>query len=83
MSSCERVFTALILLLALSGGSLKEFKKLADVKQLPVVTIVDTTKIANKDEAKITLKIVDIGGGIGDVRLYSTALLSFSTAQGE
>ena len=56
--------------LAMSGGSLKEFRKLADVKQPPVVTIVDTTKIANKDEAKVTLKIVDIGGGIGDIRLY-------------
>ncbi|MBI1811909.1 MAG: caspase family protein, partial [Nitrospirae bacterium] len=56
--------------LALSGGSLKDFKTLADVKQPPVVTIVDTPKSANKDEAKVTLKIVDIGGGIGDVRLY-------------
>lgn len=56
--------------LALSGGSLKDFKTLADVKQPPVVTIVDTPKNTNKDEAKVTLKIVDIGGGIGDVRLY-------------
>ena len=38
--------------LALSGGSLKDFKTLADVKQPPVVSIVDTTKNTNKDEAK-------------------------------
>lgn len=66
----EAFFRPDIVRLALSGGSLKDFKTLADVKQPPVVTIVDTTKIANKDEAKVTLKIVDIGGGIGDVRLY-------------
>ncbi|MFA4828880.1 MAG: caspase family protein [Thermodesulfovibrionales bacterium] len=55
---------------ALSGGSLKDFKTLADVKQPPVVTIVDTPKNTNKDEATVTLKVVDIGGGIGDIRLY-------------
>ena len=56
--------------LALSGGSLKDFKTLADVKQPPVVSIVDTPKSTDKNEAAITLKITDIGGGIGDVRLY-------------
>jgi len=56
--------------LALSGGSLKDFKTLADVKQPPVVSIVDTPKNTNKDEATVTLNIVDIGGGIGDIRLY-------------
>ncbi|MDP2277772.1 MAG: caspase family protein, partial [Nitrospirota bacterium] len=56
--------------LALSGGSLKDFKTLADVKQPPVVTIVDTPKSTDKNEAAITLKITDIGGGIGDIRLY-------------
>ena len=56
--------------LALSGGSLKDFKTLADVKQPPVVSIVDTPKNTDKNEAAITLKITDIGGGIGDIRLY-------------
>ena len=60
--------------LALSGGSLKDFKTLADVKQPPVVTIVDTPKSTNKNEAAITLKITDIGGGIGDIGYISTAL---------
>jgi len=55
---------------ALSGGSLKELKKVADVKPPPVVTIVDTPKSIDKSDAAITLKITDAGGGIGDIRLY-------------
>lgn len=66
----EAFFRPDIVKVALSGGSLKDFKTLADVKQPPVVTIVDTPKSVNKDEATISLKIVDIGGGIGDIRLY-------------
>ena len=56
--------------LALSGGSLKELKKMADVKPPPVVAIVDTPKSIDKSDAAITLKITDAGGGIGDIRLY-------------
>ncbi len=55
---------------ALSGGSLKELKKVADVKPPPVVAIVDTPKSIDKSDAVITLKISDAGGGIGDIRLY-------------
>lgn len=55
---------------ALSGGSLKELKKVADVKPPPVVAIVDTSKSIDKSDATITLKITDAGGGIGDIRLY-------------
>ena len=55
---------------ALSGGSLKELKKVADVKPPPVVAIVDTLKSIDKSDAAITLKITDTGGGIGDIRLY-------------
>ena len=55
---------------ALSGGSLKELKKVADVKPPPVVAIVDTPKSIDKSDAAITLKITDAGGGIGDIRLY-------------
>ena len=55
---------------ALSGGSLKELKKVADVKPPPVVAIVDTPKSIDKSDATITLKITDAGGGIGDIRLY-------------
>ena len=55
---------------ALSGGSLKELKKVADVKPPPFVAIVDTPKSIDKSDAVITLKISDAGGGIGDIRLY-------------
>ncbi|MCX5846138.1 MAG: caspase family protein [Deltaproteobacteria bacterium] len=56
--------------LALSGGSLKELKNVADVKPPPVVAIVDTPRSIDKSDAAITLKITDAGGGIGDIRLY-------------
>ena len=56
--------------LALGGGSLKELKKVADVKPPPVVAIVDTPKSIDKSDASITLRITDAGGGIGDIRLY-------------
>ncbi|MBU4289142.1 MAG: caspase family protein [Proteobacteria bacterium] len=56
--------------LALSGGSLKELKNVANVKPPPVVAIVDTPKSIDKSDAAITLKITDAGGGIGDIRLY-------------
>jgi len=55
---------------ALGGGSLKDLKKVADVKPPPVVAIVDTLKNIDKSDASITLKITDAGGGIGDIRLY-------------
>ncbi|WP_353683661.1 caspase family protein [Thermodesulfovibrio sp. 3907-1M] len=63
--------------LALSGGSLKDFKTLADVKQPPVVEIIDTPSTTEKDEIRVTVRLTDAGGGIGDVRLYlnETAVL--------
>lgn len=55
---------------ALSGGSFKELKNIADVKPPPVVAIVDTLKNTDKSETSVTLKIADAGGGIGNIRLY-------------
>lgn len=55
---------------ALSGGSLKELKNVADVKPPPVIAIVDTPERTDKSDATIILKITDAGGGIGDIRLY-------------
>ncbi|MCX5842562.1 MAG: caspase family protein, partial [Deltaproteobacteria bacterium] len=55
---------------AISGGSLKDLKTVADVKPPPLVAIVDTPKSTDKNETPVTLKITDAGGGIGDVRLY-------------
>ncbi len=55
---------------ALSGGSLKELKRMADVKPPPTVAIIDTPRNTSRNEASVNLKITDTGGGIGDVRLY-------------
>jgi len=66
----ESFFRPDLVQVALSGGSLKELKKVADVKPPPVVTIVDTPKSTDKNETTVNLKITDTGGGIGDVRLY-------------
>jgi len=66
----ESFFRPDLVKVALSGGSLKSFRKIADIKQPPAVAIVDTLTIVNKDETVITLKITDAGGGIGDIRLY-------------
>lgn len=56
--------------LALSGGSIKEFRNIATVKSAPSVRIVNTAETTSEPEASVTLKLTDMGGGIGDVRLY-------------
>lgn len=55
---------------ALAGGSLKDMRRIADVKPPPAVTILEWPKRIESGEAALTLKVVDGGGGIGDVRLY-------------
>jgi len=68
--------------MALSGGSLQDFRKLADVKEPPSVKIVDTPASVNTDEVTVQLQLTDQGGGIGDVRLYlnGTAVVMDSRA---
>jgi len=56
--------------LVLSGGSLKNFAKIADVKQPPAISFENTPVNVTTDETAITLRIADSGGGIGDIRLY-------------
>jgi len=56
--------------LALAGGSLKEYRKVADLGPPPAVSIVDTPAEVASQEVTVTLRIADAGGGIGDVRLY-------------
>lgn len=55
---------------ALSGGSLKEFRRIAEIKAPPTVAIVDTPASIGTLETTVTVKVTDAGGGIGDVRLY-------------
>ena len=56
--------------MALWGGSLKDFRKLGDVKQPPSVKITDTPATVSADEVTVRLNLDDQGGGIGDIRLY-------------
>jgi len=73
----EALYRPDLVKLALSGSSLKDYKTLADIKQPPIVEIIDTPASTDKDEVKVTVKLTDQGGGIGDVRLYlnETAVL--------
>ena len=63
--------------LALAGGSLGEFRQIADVKPPPVISIIDTPTASTQNQITVSLEIKDQGGGIGDVRLYrnGTAVL--------
>ncbi|MDP2854738.1 MAG: caspase family protein, partial [Smithellaceae bacterium] len=66
----EAFFRPDLVKVALSGGSLQDFRNIADVKQPPTVNIVDTPKNVSRDEVAVTLRLKDNGGGIGDIRLY-------------
>ncbi len=78
----EAFFRPDLVKVALSGGSLKDFRKLADVKEPPIVEIVDTPSAVAKDEVTVKLQLTDQGGGIGDIRLYlnGTAVVMESRA---
>ncbi len=79
----EAFFRPDLVKLALSGKSLKDYKTLADVKQPPLVEIVDTPQEVQADEVKVTVRLTDIGGGIGDVRLYlNDTSISLDSARG-
>jgi len=66
----EAFFRPDLVKVALGGGSLKEFRSLADVKRAPTVSIVNTPKSIDRDEVTITIRITDNGGGLGDIRIY-------------
>jgi WD40 repeat protein len=55
---------------ALAGGTLSDFKKIADIKPPPAVAIVDTPNATASPKIAVTLRVKDQGGGVGDVRLY-------------
>lgn len=78
----EAFFRPDLVKVALSGGSLNDFRKLADVKQPPAVKIVDTPASVNTDEVTVRLRLTDQGGGIGEIRLYlnGTAVVMDSRA---
>ena len=55
---------------ALSGGALSDYKKIADIKPPPAVAIVDTPNATASPRISVSLRVKDQGGGVGDVRLY-------------
>lgn len=55
---------------ALSGGTLSDYKRIADIKPPPAVAIVDTPAATASPKITVSLRVKDQGGGIGDVRLY-------------
>jgi len=66
----ETFFRPDLVRLALSGGSLQGYRTLAEIKQPPKVSIVRTAVVATSESFKLTLKLEEQGGGIGDVRLF-------------
>ena len=66
----EAFFRPDLVKLALSGGSLQGYRTLADVKQPPKVSIVQTPTSSSAEDFKLTLRLEEQGGGIGDVRLF-------------
>ena len=66
----EAFFRPDLVKLALSGGSLQGYRTLADVKQPPKVAIVQTAISSPTEDFKLTLRLEEQGGGIGDVRLF-------------
>jgi len=66
----EKFYRPDIVKLALSGKKIEGLDNIANVKQAPRVSIVNTPTRVTRDEVKVNLKITDIGGGIGDIRLY-------------
>jgi len=66
----EAFFRPDLVRLALSGGSLQGYRTLAEVKQPPRVSIVQTPASSVTEEFRLTLKLEEQGGGVGDVRLF-------------
>lgn len=66
----EAFFRPDLVKVALAGGSLKAFKTIADVKEPPLVRIVDTPARVENGEVAVKVGLTDQGGGIGDIRLY-------------
>lgn len=66
----ERFYRPDIVKLALAGKPVTGLTDIASVKQAPTVTIVDTPAATSNEQVTVALKVMDTGGGIGDVRLY-------------
>ncbi len=54
----------------LNGGSMQGFQTLAEIHPAPRVSFIQTPTTAAAQDFRVTLKLEDQGGGIGDVRLF-------------
>lgn len=66
----EKFFRPDVVMAALAGKPVTELASLTSVKPAPSVSIVETPISVGSDEVSVKVKVVDQGGGIGDVRLY-------------
>lgn len=66
----EAFFRPDLVKIALAGGSMEGFRTLAEIKPAPRVSIVQTPASTTSEAFKVTLKLEERGGGIGDLRLF-------------
>lgn len=66
----ESFFRPDLVKLALAGGTLSDYRKVADIKPPPMVAIVDTPAETASQTLTVSLQVHDLGGGVGDVRIY-------------
>lgn len=66
----ESFFRPDLVKIALAGGGIGEYRKIADIKPPPTVTIVDTPTATTNSSITLSLRVTDQGGGVGNVRLY-------------
>ncbi|MGE5467043.1 MAG: caspase family protein [Ignavibacteria bacterium] len=66
----ESFFRPDLVKVALAGGGLGDYRKIADVRPPPTVAIVDTPTSTTNGRITVSLRVTDQGGGVGNVRLY-------------
>ena len=55
---------------AMAGGTLENFRQVTDLKPPPSVAITDVPMTTHEPTIEVPVRVVDQGGGIGDVRVY-------------
>ena len=66
----EAFFRPDLVKIAIKGNTLPGLRTLASIGNPPQVKIENTPDKTATDSVKITVKIADMGGGVGDIRLY-------------
>lgn len=65
---------------AIQGNKIDSRRRLADVKPAPHIEIINTPDETSDPSVEVSLKLIDQGGGIGDIRFFlnGTAILAGS-----